>query len=268
MDTLNTQQHPPDTSQAWLRTPSGKYFLAWEQACLDTLLADIFGYNALQIGLPDEDLLRVNRIPLHVCARRAPGKGGESARASSVTVLTDEAALPFVSDSFDLVVLAHTLEFSGSPHQILREAERILVPGGSVVICGFNPFSLWGVRRRCARGHGQWPWNGTRHYLSAPKLRDWLALLGFEVQSNRFGCYVPPVDAPEWLARWKWLDRIGQRCWPVCGAAWIMHGIKRVSGVRLIQPNWRDKSASAKSFPAVVRRVGKIREETGKTWKS
>jgi SAM-dependent methyltransferase len=269
---LNAEQNPPNIPQAWLRTPLGEYFLAWEQACLDAILTDIFGYNALQIGLADQDLLRANRIPLHVCARRAPGQSDESAPASRVTVLTDEAALPFVSASFDLVVLAHALEFSDYPHQILREAERILVPGGSVVVCGFNPFSLWGLRSRCSRGHGQWPWSG--RYLSASKLRDWLTLFGFEVQSGCFGCYVPPVDVPEWLARWKWLDHVGRRCWLVCGAVWMLHGIKRVSGVRLIQPNWRDKCIRAKSFPVAVRRVGEIgeineiSEKTGKTWKS
>jgi hypothetical protein len=87
-------------------------------------------------------------------------------------------------------------------------------------------------------------------------VRDWLTVLGFEVQSSQYGCYVPAVESPEWLGRWRWLDHIGRRCWPVCGAVWILHGIKRVHGARLIQPNWREKRAPAKSLPAVARKQG------------
>jgi SAM-dependent methyltransferase len=259
---------PPDP-RAWLQTPLGQYFADWEQARLDAMLADIFGYNALQLGLTGVDLLRANRMPLHV---RAARERGEMDAAVGAVVLAEAAALPFASASLDLVVLAHVLEFSGAPHHVLREVERVLVAEGSVVICGFNPYSLWGWRRRRLRARGLWPWCG--QYLSAPRVRDWLILLGFEVQSSQFGCYVPAVSSPEWLSRWKWLDRIGRRSWPVGGAGWIIHGIKRVAGARLIQPNWRDELARAKNLSAVARKVGELsqppemRKETGETWKS
>jgi len=250
---------------SWLRMPLGEYLMAWEQARLDALLADIFGYNALQIGLAEVDLLRASRMPLHVCAARTAQNG--ASQSTRLTVLCNEAALPFASASLDLVVLAHELEFSATPHQLLREAERVLVPEGSVVICGFNPYSLWRCRRRA---RGQWPWCG--RYLSAPKVRDWLTVLGFEVQSSQFGCYAPAVESAEWLKRWTWLDRMGRRCWPIGGAAWILHGIKRVHGARLIQPNWREKSARAKSLPVVAGKLGesrglpsKVSEKTGET---
>ncbi|MCL2161642.1 MAG: class I SAM-dependent methyltransferase [Betaproteobacteria bacterium] len=239
----------------WLRTPLGEYLIAWEQARLDAMIADIFGYNALQVGLEEVDLLRASRMPLRV-ARAA--RNGVS-RASSC-VVCDEAALPFASASLDLVVLAHELEFSATPHQLLREAARVLVAEGSVVVCGFNPYSLWGIRRLA---RGQWPWRG--RYLSAPKVRDWLTVLGFEVQSCQFGCYAPAVESPEWLRRWKWLDRVGRRCWPICGAVWVLHGIKRVHGARLIQPNWREKRAPAKGLSAVARKLGESGGLSGET---
>ena len=237
---------------SWLRTPLGEYLIAWEQVRLDAMLADIFGYNALQVGLAEVDLLRASRMPLHVCAARAAqdGKVG-TGTATRLTVVCDEEELPFAGTSLDLVVLAHELEFSVTPHQFLREAERVLVAEGSVVVCGFNPYSLWSFRR-CPRG--RWPWHG--RYLSAARVRDWLTVLGFEVKSSQFGCYMPPVESPEWLGRWKWLDPVGRRCWPMCGAAWILHGIKRVRGARLIQPNWREKSARARNLSAVARKQG------------
>ncbi|MCL2875619.1 MAG: methyltransferase domain-containing protein [Betaproteobacteria bacterium] len=243
---VETDFHPAVPS--WLRTPLGEYLLAWEQARLDAMLADIFGYNALQVGFAEADLLRASRMPLHVCIARVAqnGKTGANAR---LTVVCDAEALPFAGASLDLVVLAHELEFSATPHQLLREAGRVLVAEGSVVICGFNPYSLWGFRRFT---QGQWPWCG--RYLSAARVRDWLTVLGFEVKSSQFGCYMPPVESPEWLGRWKWLDHVGRRCWPVCGAVWILHGIKRVHGARLIQPNWREKSARARNLSAVARK--------------
>ncbi|MDR3212771.1 MAG: class I SAM-dependent methyltransferase [Azoarcus sp.] len=265
---MNTEPNSSPDARAWLQTPLGEYFVAWERARLDVMLADIFGYNALQLGLANLDLLRANRMPLHVCATRTLSAGDESGQTARVMVMAEDASLPFASASIDLVVLAHVLEFSASPHHVLREVERVLVAEGSVVICGFNPYSLWGGwrHRRCARASAQWPWNG--QYLSSPRVRDWLSLLGFEVQSNQFGCYVPAVSHPEWLARWKWLDRIGRRWWPVCGAAWIMHGVKRVAGARLIQPNWREKRVRAKTLSPVARKLGDVVKRTGETWKS
>ena len=49
--------------EGWLQTPAGVYMRAWEQTCLDNLTVDIFGYNAVQIGLPQIDALAANRMP-------------------------------------------------------------------------------------------------------------------------------------------------------------------------------------------------------------
>ncbi|MDR0563908.1 MAG: class I SAM-dependent methyltransferase [Azoarcus sp.] len=244
----------------WLKTPLGQYLIAWEQARLDTLLANIFGYNALQIGLAETDLLRSNRMPLHLCAGEVPARNAAAPPTSLIDVPCNPAALPFASASLDLAVLAHVLEFSDTPHQLLREAERVLVADGNIIVCGFNPYSLWGRRRK----QEAWPWNGK--YYSAAKVRDWLTVLGFEVQSCQYGGYVPAVESSEWLARWKWLDRVGRRCWPICGAAWILHGIKRVHGMRLIQPKWREKCARAKNLAPVARKLSG-NKKTGETWK-
>ena len=104
--------------EAWLRSPQGRYVLGWEQAVLDEIVDGIFGFNALQIGLPQCDFLRANRIPLRQTVSEAAGGN----------VLCELTALPFASHSTDLVVLPHMLEFSDDPHQILREIERILIP--------------------------------------------------------------------------------------------------------------------------------------------
>ena len=220
----------------WLESPQGRYISAWEQARFDLLVADLFGYNAVQIGLSELDLLRNNRMPYRF------GCGPDGA----VAVRNLDIALPFASASLDLVLLPHGLEFSSHPHQVLREVERVLVPEGNVIVSGFNPYSLWGARRLAARGRGVFPWQG--QYLSVRRLKDWFALLGFETQAAVFGCYAPPAIQQRWLERWNFMDRAGSRSWPFLGGVYILQAVKRVMGMRLIVPNWRDARAAAKSL--------------------
>ena len=127
----------------WLQTPPGRYLLAWEQQRLDVAVADRFGFHALQLGLPELDALRANRMPQRWLAQ----DGQEQAPAARVVLRCDFDALPFESNSLDLVVLPHALELSRDPHQTLREVERVLRPEGRVVINGFNPASPWGLRQ-------------------------------------------------------------------------------------------------------------------------
>jgi len=226
----------------WLDTPRGQYLLAWEQRKFDQLVADIFGYNAVQIGLPKQDFLRGNRMPhrLH-CSSAQPSD-----------VLCDPEELPFASQSLDMVVLPHVLEFASHPHQLLREVERVLVPEGSVVIAGFNPYSLWGLRRSFAGNLGDVPWQG--QYFSVPRLKDWLTLLSFETHAGAFGCYAPPVSSEAWLRRWSFMDAAGDRWWHFAGGAYILQAVKRVRGMRLIMPDWRARVRPKKAMAPVSRR--------------
>lgn len=230
----------------WLEGPQGQSLRDWEKARFDVLVADIFGYNAVQVGLPQFDFLENNRMSWRF--RTSANADGE--------VLHAPHAMPFASASLDLVLLPHVLEFSSAPHEVLREVERVLVPEGSVVITGMNPFSLWGARRLVARGGGAYPWRG--HYFSAARIRDWLTLLGFETRESLFGCYRPPVATVKWLERWRFMDRMGARWWPICGGAYMLHGVKRVHGMRLIAPSWRDRRAAGKVLAPVVRRGRRI----------
>ncbi len=229
------------TLSDWFETSAGRYLLEWEQAKFDARVADLFGYNAVQIGLTEFAFLRASRISHRfACAEHDGGQ-----------LLTQPHALPFASASIDLVLLPHVLEFSRHPHQVLREVERILVPEGNVIIAGFNPFSLFGLRRAVARSRGNPPWQG--HYYSVMRIRDWMTLLGFETQPVGFGCYAPPVSRERWLDRWRFMDRVGGRWWPVCGGGYLLQGIKRVQGMRLITPKWRGSSADKKALTPVVR---------------
>ncbi len=214
----------------------------WELAKVGAQVSDLFGYNALQLGLPQLDMLAQNRIPLRQLA-------GESGR---VDVLCNLCELPFAANSIDLVVMPHVLEFHDEPHQILREVERILIPDGQLVITGFNPLSLWGLRQRLDHKRDEFPANG--HYLSVLRLRDWLRLLSFEVERGNFGCYVPPTRHERWLRRFHFMEAAGDRWWSFAGGVYLLRAVKRVRGMRLIMPSWNPKNATQKALGAVTQK--------------
>lgn len=229
----------------WLLTPQGRYILEWEQTRFDQMVADIFGYNAVQIGLPQCDCLRANRMPLRFVYDSTP----------PAALLGDAHHLPLAGSSVDLVVLPHTLEFADDPHQILREVERVLVPEGQVLISGFNPFSLWGIRRRLSGRDAAFPWRG--QYFSVRRLKDLLQLLSFESQAGCFGRYSPAVRQEQWLRRWHFLELAGDRWWPIFGSVYLLQGIKRQHGLRLLTPAWQDRKARAKALAPAVQRIQK-----------
>ena len=239
----------------WLKTPPGKYLLAWEREQFNQTVSDIFGYHALQLGFPELDALRANRI-LHqwlavptfanaVKHRTALDASSSQQNAKPLAALvTDPGVLPFSANSLDLLVLPHTLELSQDPHATLREVERVLVPDGRVVISGLNPTSLWAMRQRRAHFYQRFgrsdlflPEAG--EFIGYWRLRDWLRLLNFEVESGRFGCYRPAFKAEKWLSRFEWMDKAGGRWWPIFGAVYFLVAVKRVRGMRLLEPAWK-----------------------------
>jgi SAM-dependent methyltransferase len=233
----------------WLETPAGQYLLAWERAQLDAAVDDIFGYHALQLGLPQLDALHTNRMPHQWLALDALGPL-QPGQARGVALYADSCALPFPPSSLDLVVLPHTLDFSANPHATLREVERVLVPEGRVVICGLNPASLWGLKQRRGRlsqrlGQGRLFLPEAGNFLGYWRLRDWLHLLSFEVEHGSFGCYRPALASEQWLQRFAWMDRAGARWWPIFGAAYFLVAVKRVRGMRLLGSAWKAKPARA-----------------------
>lgn len=231
----------------WFEAPRGRYLLAWEQHEIDRIVADVFGFHAVQLGLCGQDFLHANRMPQHLRCRLA-----DDAPEPAAGLALQPEELPFAAQSVDLIVLPHVLEFASQPHQVLREAERVLVPEGHLVITGFNPFSLWGLRRALSGNFGERPWQG--QYLSVTRLKDWLSLLGFECRLSRFGCYAPPAAHEVWLRRWAFLDSLGKFCWPILGGVYVLHAVKRVEGMRLITPRWVGHKAHKKAMVPVAQK--------------
>jgi SAM-dependent methyltransferase len=227
--------------QNWFESDLGRYVLARELEWFDATSADLFGFNAMQIGLCHEDFLRANRMPYRSCA--AVGAGSLRCRPEF---------LPIDCQSLDLVALPHALEFSPNPHQLLREAERVLRPEGRLLLAGFNPLSLWGIKRALGK-KAAYPWNG--RFLRLSRIKDWLSLLGFELVGGRMVCYAPPINRSAWLERSRCMEAAGDRWWALGGGVYLLHAVKRVHGMRLITPRWDEKWLAGRALARPTNRV-------------
>jgi SAM-dependent methyltransferase len=234
--------------------------LAWEQAQADDLLADVFGYHAMQLGWPQLQALRANRMPHRWAAQpefeseTAFQACGEPQSPLHPHVYFDSRAWPWAADSLDLVVLPHALERSADPHACLREVERVLIPEGQVLITGLNPMSFWGwqlaYRQKKSHSDGASPLN----LIADRRLRDWLRLLGFEVQVSRFGGWTPALASERWMSKLDALAACGQRWWPILGGVYLILATKRVpSGRWLGARQWRAVRSPAASTVPVAR---------------
>lgn len=234
----------------WFETDSGQALLAWEQHQMDALVADVFGYHAIQLGLPLLKALRVNRMPLRVFV--APqDTAAQCKQAGLAQVDARFDALPFASQSLDLIVLPHALEYAADPYATLREAERVLIPEGRLIIAGFNPWSLWSAQRLLGLDRHTPP--RELESISVARLKDWLRLLSFDIDEGAFGLYAPACSRA-WQPRWEWLNKTGARVWPVLGSAYCLCAIKRVNGMRLIgaKPNWKKMRRGMRRRPVAV----------------
>jgi len=224
----------------WFTTPLGRYLLEREQAQFDRTVTDIFGFHAIQIGLPECPFLAQSRIATRWSVAVEP----------PAQLLADPQWLPFPENSLDLIVLPHALEFAADPHALLREVHRTVRPEGQVVIAGFNPFSLFGARRYFGRGVTP-PWNGS--FIALYRLKDWLALLGFDVTGGSLDCYVPPFTQEKWLRRFAFFERTGDRWWPIAGGVYFLRATKKIIGMRVITPAWERRKNGLATAPRQAR---------------
>jgi SAM-dependent methyltransferase len=223
---------------AWWQTSLGSSLVSAESELLAEALEDVFGWELLQIGAwgPHRHLLTGSRVRRQtVLAQNALGCGGD--------VLGRPSQLPVSSDAVDAVLLPHTLEFESDPYAVVREADRVLVAEGHLLVMGFRPWSAWGMRARASRD-GFPP--GMRRVLPERRLRDWLVLLGYEVVADRKYLYCSP-----WASGLKSGEGNGSLLRrgivnPFPAGAYLLKARKRVYTLTPIRPRFRREK------PAVI----------------
>lgn len=190
--------------------------LGAEAELLRGQLDDVFGLELLQLGSwgASRELLSAARTRRQTVIAARSG--------SEVDVVAELDALPVQTATIDAVLLAHTLEFEPDPHAILREADRVLTGEGQLIVLGFRPVSLWGLRAAASR-QGYPP--GLKQMLGVGRVRDWLRLLGYEVVLQRTYLYSRPwgrdTHAPRRVLRRGLFN-------PLPAAAWVLKARKHV----------------------------------------
>lgn len=213
----------------WSRSTLGRCFLAQESDVMRARLATLFGRHLLHLGvLPRTPMLDESRI-LHRIQMMPTHRN----KHKPDCIVSDMHDLPFQHDSLDVVIVQHALEFVEHPHEILREAHRVLVPEGHLIICGFNPFSTWGLWRVIGHWFNMAPWRG--HFYSIERIKDWIKLLGFgDIELTKY-FYRPPLPQKHALDKLRFLENLAKVPWLPGGAGYMMVAQKRVIKMMLVR---------------------------------
>ncbi len=243
-----------DTSPAnWFDGPVGGRVLREETALARHALDDVFGFELLQVGAwgPTRHLLAGARTQHTTLLAPHPGAG--------VTLCAPLTSLPFASDSIDAIFLPHTLELVEDPYAVLREAERVLCAEGCLLICGFNPWSGWGARRLFGQFFRRPAFPPqTRRLLAERRLRDWMALLDFEV-ADVYGYLAPLPIAGRRRTATDGLAAEAQPYKPraaLTAGGYLLKARKRVQTLTLVRPRRRARQRALVAVPEPTSKVG------------
>ena len=233
----------------WLKTPLGAALLQQEARVVEEALDGIFGEECLQLGLWGE-----NRTFMRFTRTQRCSLIGDTTLGTPCAV-GEFHKLPVASDSIDAALLPHTLDYSDRPHEILREVDRVLRANGHLVVLGFKPAGLWGLRR-LVPGAGMPP--GADHLISERRLRDWLKLLDMRIQGNQRYFFRWPLPRRRVKTSQKWELR-GQALWPELAACYMLTAQKRVHAMTPVRPVWWRKPKVVTGLAEPSTRVARIR---------
>lgn len=198
---------------------------------LDSQLERLFGYHTLFLGVPPS--VSVEELA-HSQTKLIATPDGATVKGAQSVICSDES-LPFDTESIDTVVVFHGLEVCEEPHQALREAHRVLVANGNLIIVGFNPETVFGLGWLINRFVFPAKWRGLK-LERIPRLMDWLSLLNFQVDKPRHKLIIRPIGNGRlfrWMARFD--DWLVEHQVPM-GGAFVLHARKQVgAGIKGIQ---------------------------------
>ena len=213
---------------AWFQSPLGNALLNTEREMLEPMLARIFGYHMLQLGCCGKSLLgespaghKLFFMPFNDASSRAPVASNEF--------------LPLANESVDAVLIHHALDFTPDSHRLLREATRVVMPGGKLLIVGFNPISSWGLRL-IFRWKNRLPWNA--RFISSARVSDWLKLLDFSIEKVAHAAYFLPIDHSKIVGAAPQMENFGKQFLGPVGAVYFIVACKQVMPLTPIVPRW------------------------------
>lgn len=233
-----------DSMTQWFQSCLGNLMLEAEQLALDQYLPTIYGYHLVQLG-------GINRYQYQHCIIRdkilvTDQHAKQDFDGSIIT--SSFLELPFQEESVDLFVMPHVLEFSKTPLKIINEIYNILIPGGKVIILGFNPISLMGLAKTFRLKNDDFPWSSRFHSVS--RIKNWLQNSGLVTLDHKSFCFLPPVQNPKWIKRFNFLETIGSLIWPFWGDVYVLLAKKEAIPVNPIKiKSYRKKLPVPSAYP-------------------
>ncbi len=249
-DSVNKQLREYEILENWLNTPLGNSLLQQESRVVEEAFDGIFGEQCLQLGCWGDPKMFLRLARTQRCALISGFRVGEG-----VSAVGKLHRLPVQDDSIDVVILPHTLDYSDRPHAILREVHRVLRSDGQLIVLGFRPGGLWGLRR-LVPGAGLPP--GELHLVSERRLRDWLKLLDMRIHGMTGYFFRWPLPGLKGKASPRW-ERRGRRWWPELSACYMLSAQKRISTMTPVRPVWRTKPKVVAGLAEPSTRVSRIR---------
>jgi len=230
----------------WLSQPLGQSILATEQQLLRPLLRDYYGKHTLLIGVPQQQSLltistTMHQVLLSPLLNPLLNNCHQNNHQNSHHIHYIESKLyelPIAPGSVDIVILPHILECVDNPHRLLTEACRSVKPEGHIIICGFNPYSLWGLKKLWMPPKTI-PWSA--HFIPPNKIKKWLALTDFIVVKQRMMLYRPPLNQQRLYHKLAFLEWLGNKLYAPFGGVYVLIGQAKVVPLIPIKLQWKQK---------------------------
>ncbi len=218
----------------WYRTRTGCVAAGVVNDYIRKLWPALHGKKVLSLGygLPylegyQDDPFVFAAMPAQMGVIHWPASG------DSRTLMTWEAELPFVDETFDYILLTHALEFSGNPDYLMQELARVLKPDGRVLIVVPNRLGVWSRREITPFARGR--------PFSTLELNKLIRRNGFVVSQSVYGLFVPPTRRRWILRHAATFEKIGQRWRPPVGGLLLTEARKDLFGGRVVRvkPSYR-----------------------------
>ncbi|NQY65057.1 MAG: methyltransferase domain-containing protein [Alteromonadaceae bacterium] len=223
----------PHFPNSWQDLPNGELILEEINQQLSPWWYKFFGYHLLKIGSLS------GAINSEECSIRNQVTLSTSKMAGHVMADVDD--LPFLDHSVDVCILSHALEFALDPHHVVREANRVLIPNGYLVLTGFNPISLAGFNKLIPHRRNQMPWN--ERFFSPMRVKDWLNLMGYEILSDQRCIHSTLGNTSKNGGYSQYWRKFANKYLSNLGSVYVIIAKKRVLPLTPIKPKWKLQSA-------------------------